>query len=235
MLTISEIINKGFQIVLINLVLSVDNVGLIAFAIKDLTPKKAKLANIIGISTALILRIFFVGIIGFLCRIQWLPINLIGGIILLYITLNMAGEQEKIITNPNEKYGFKDTVFSIILADITMSLDNVLAMTSIVSADGKNLNGQEIGLLVFGLLICIPIIFFGSDRVSKLMQKYILATYICSGLLAFFGVKMICKDRMISSIMNQINPNLSLVISISCGVMIIILGAIRALREYYEH
>ncbi|GFP75234.1 YjbE family putative metal transport protein [Clostridium fungisolvens] len=225
MYTFSELISKGIEIFFINLVLSGDNVGVIALAIKDLPPKKAKLANIMGVWVALFLRIFFVGIIGFLYTLEWLHINIIGAILLLYITYNMIQDQGKSgYGKKGQTGGFFKALISITVADISMSLDNVLAIVSIAMTDTERITGQQMGLVIFGLMICMPIIFWGSEFIAEMMVRFPVIIYMCAALLVYTAVKMIFDDKLVSSVINSINPALGLIFSILCALAVLVYG-----------
>ncbi|GKU25359.1 YjbE family putative metal transport protein [Clostridium folliculivorans] len=225
MYTFSELISKGIEIFFINLVLSGDNVGVIALAIKDLPPKKAKLANIMGVWVALFLRIFFVGIIGFLYTLDWLHINIIGAILLLYITFNMIQDQGKgVRAKSGQTGGFFKAIISITVADISMSLDNVLAIVSIAMTDTEKITGQQMGLVIFGLMICMPIIFWGSEFIAEMMVRFPVIIYMCAALLVYTAVKMIFDDKLVSGAINNINPALGLIFSILCALAVLVYG-----------
>jgi YjbE family integral membrane protein len=225
MYTFSELISKGIEIFFINLVLSGDNVGVIALAIKDLPPKKAKLANIMGVWVALLLRIFFVGIIGFLYTLEWLHINIMGAILLLYITYNMIQDQGKSgHGKKGQTGGFFKALISITVADISMSLDNVLAIVSIAMTDTEKITGQQMGLVIFGLMICMPIIFWGSEFIAEMMVRFPVIIYMCAALLVYTAVKMIFDDKLVSGVINSINPGLGLIFSILCALAVLVYG-----------
>lgn len=179
------------QIALLNIVLSGDNVGVIALAIRNLDPKMARKISIIGISAAIILRIFFASILTLIMDIEWLPIKLVGGILLLKITWDLINEGDC-----SEEEGcvraegnFWKAVVTIILADLSMSLDNVLAIAG--AANGS------VGLIAFGIILNIPIIFFGSQYVADLMKKHKITIYIGGAILMHTALSMILEDRLI--------------------------------------
>ena len=119
------------QITILDLTLSGDNIGIIALATKNLSPKYAKKASFIGISGAIGLRVLFACIITQIMNIQWLPIKLVGGLILVKITWDFIKpecKEEDCKIKKADK--FWEAVAIIIIADISMSLDNVIAIAS---------------------------------------------------------------------------------------------------------
>ncbi|AAK79015.1 TerC family protein [Clostridium acetobutylicum] len=183
----------ALQITLLDVVLSGDNIGVIALATKDLPKTLAKKASFIGVVAAVTLRIIFACLITYILMIQWLPIKLVGGIILVKITWDFIKPHEessnKAVHNSKKMLA---AIQSIILADFTMSLDNVLA----IAAAAKG----HIGLIVFGLILNIPIIFWGSQYVATLMKKYKIVIYIGGAILAHTAFSMIFEDRLIKNI-----------------------------------
>lgn len=207
----------AFQITLLDIVLSGDNIGVIALATKDLPEKYAKKASAIGVFAAVLLRIVFTCFMTYILLIEWLPIKLVGGILLTKITWNfIKPSNESETTRVSSSNKFLGAIWSIIIADATMSLDNVLAIAG--AADGN------IVLVIFGLLLNIPIIFWGSQYVSRLMKRYPIVVYIGGAILAHTAFKMILEDKLISFIPNifgVIIPNAAAILTVIYGFYII--------------
>lgn len=187
------------KISLLDIVLSGDNLGVIALAIRNIDPKKAKIASMIGISGAMIIIIFFASILTIVMDIKWLPIKLVGGLLLLKITwdlINEDSEDEHVEGSVKAEKTFWKAIFSIILADLSMGLDNVLAIAG--AANGK------ISLIAFGVMLNIPIIFFGSQFISNLMKKYKITIYIGGAILMHTALSMILEDKLIIPYVNHI-------------------------------
>jgi YjbE family integral membrane protein len=185
----------ALEIMLLDLALCGDNIGIIALSTKNLPQRLARRASIIGIAGAIILRILFACGITLILSLQWLPIKLIGGLLLLDITWSFLKphDSEKNL-NIKKTNSFWDAVTIIIIADISMSLDNVLAIAS--AANGN------VSLIVFGILLNIPIIFFGSQFVSNLMKKHAIVIYIGGAILAHTSFKMIFEDNIMTRFLN---------------------------------
>lgn len=179
------------QITLIDVVLSGDNMGIIGLAVRNLPKDQARKANLIGVIGAICMRVIFASIITTILMIEWLPIKLAGGILLLEITWNMMNLKE----DENEyrkvgKRGFWTAVYNIIIADMSVSFDNVLAIGGIAKGN--------LWMIIFGLLVNIPIIFYGSQLIVKLIKRYKITVYIGSGILAHTALDMILEDKLIS-------------------------------------
>jgi len=189
----------GLQITLLDIVLSGDNVGVIALAIRNLDPKQAKTASIIGVTGAIVMRVLFASVITLIMGVGWLPIKLIGGLLLLKITWNLM--KEDVSEEDGSGHSVKSSgnmwkaVTSIIIADVSMSLDNVLAV-------GGAAHGN-VGLIVFGIALNIPIIFFGSQLVAGLMKKYKITIYFGAAILMHTAVAMIFEDHLVHPYLNH--------------------------------
>jgi YjbE family integral membrane protein len=192
---------SALKITLIDIIMSGDNVGVIALAIRNLDPKQAKLAGKLGVAGAVGLRILFTCMVTLILRINTIPFHLIGGILLVKITWDLMKQgSEEEHENIKPSGNLVKAVMSIIIADVSMSLDNVLAVAS--AADGS------VGLMIFGILLSIPIIFFGSQYVAKLMQRYKIVIYIGGAILIHTAMAMIFEDNLIHKYINEIFANI---------------------------
>lgn len=181
----------ALKITLLDLTLSGDNVGIIALATKNLPEKLAKKASCLGIAAAVVMSIVFASCVTSIMSLEWLHIKLIGGLILAKITWDF------IFHNEEEEEGgakasskFWEAVAIIIIADISMRLDNVLAIAA--AADG------HIALLIFGVALNIPILIFGSRFVGNLMKKHKIVIYVGGAVLAHTAIAMIFEDALVN-------------------------------------
>ncbi|CAB1248083.1 TerC family protein [Clostridium sp. WLY-B-L2] len=218
---LAAFLSGALQITLLDIVLSGDNIGVIALATRDLPKKHAKSASMIGVFAAVFLRILFACLITYILLIEWLPIKLIGGILLIKITWNFIKPESKKAKkkhiNPTGKYF--TAISNIVIADATMSLDNVLAIAG--AAQG------HIFLIIFGLLLNIPIIFFGSQYVAKLMNKHPMIIYLGGAILAHTAFKMLLEDRLLH---NYTSPIITNVISFGFALIVLLYGVYRTSR-----
>ena len=206
----------ALQITILDLTLCGDNIGIIALATKSLPDKFSKKASFIGIMGAIGLRIIFASAITIIINFQWLPIKLVGGLILVKITWDFIKPQcQENDCNIKECNRFWQAVAIIIIADISMSLDNVLAIAS--AANGK------VSLIVIGIFLNIPIIFFGSQFVAKLMKKHPMVVYIGGAVLAKTSIKMILQDNLTIKYIS-LPPIVALIIPWIFGIITLIYG-----------
>ena len=164
------------QIIWINILLSGDNAVVIALACRSLPPKQRFWGILLGAGAAVLLRIFFTIIIAQIMGVAFL--KLVGGLLLLWIAV-------KLIV-PTEEHGegsvkAGDTlwraVWLVTVADIVMSLDNVIAIaaaaeTAAMRVDVAHALAIKTTLIVFGLATSVPLIIAGSALLMKVMEKY---------------------------------------------------------------
>lgn len=212
------------KIIVFDLLISCDNISVIAMATRNLSERKAYLASRFGIGLSLLLKIGFVAVVGILFQIPWLHIRIIGGVMLLYVTFNMLRDSHQEYANDaggESNDQFVMALISIIAADISMSLDNVLAIVSIVSNNGE-LSSSEMLLVISGLVISLPFLLWFSDTISTLMQRYRVLTYLCAGYLAYTAVKMIAEDQLIVIFLESVNFTLTGPAAALCGIGVVV-------------
>lgn len=177
------------QIIAIDIILGGDNAIIIALACKNLPENKRKLGIFYGAMGAIILRVIMVFFATSLLMISGLKIA--GGILLLWIgaKLILDNNKENIINVSQEK-NLIGAIRTIIIADFVMSLDNSVAIAA--AADGN------MYLVIFGLLLSIPIIIWGSSFILKLIDKFPIIIYLGSALLGWIAGDMILTDIFIT-------------------------------------
>ena len=139
------------QITLINIVLSGDNAVVIALAARSLPPHQQKKAILFGSGAAVVLRIVLTVVAVQLLALSYLQI--VGGLLLLWIGVQLLSEEDEGEEGEVEQKGLMAAVRTILIADIVMSLDNVIAVAA--AAKGSTT------LLIIGLAISIPLVIFG--------------------------------------------------------------------------
>ena len=179
------------EIILIDLVLAGDNaiiIGMVASKFEDSNRKKIIFW---GIGGAVVLRILFTFITAYLLQISGL--RLIGGILLLYICYKLYRDviknkiEEKNIEVDNSN--LKKAIFTVILADVTMSLDNVLGVAGAA--------GDHYTLLAFGLGLSILLMAFAANYTAKLIKKYSWISWVGLIAILFVAVQLIYEDLRI--------------------------------------
>lgn len=178
------------SIVLIDIVLAGDNAVVIALAVRTLPPKERLWGIALGSGVAVVLRVGLTFVAAQLLAINY--IKLAGGLLILWIAVKLLIDNTGDQAHGKAAGGLWQAVWLIMVADITMSVDNVLA----VAGASKG----SFGLLIFGLGLSIPLVVFTSNLLAKLMDRYKAIIYVGSAILGKVGGDMIMTDRLITEL-----------------------------------
>jgi YjbE family integral membrane protein len=186
----------GFlEIIVVNLVLSGDNAFVIAMAVRSLPGKQRRNGIVFGVGAAIVLRVVLTFFAATLLQIEY--VKLIGGAVIIWIAVKLLIEGVPEDKLQKEAQTLWHAIWMIIVADITMSIDNVLA----VAAASKG----NFFLLIFGLGLSIPIVIFASTLLVVLMDKYPIIIYVGAAVLGQVGGEMMVTDPYIVQILNPSN------------------------------
>ncbi len=209
------------KIIGINIVLSGDNAVVIALACRSLPEKQRKVGVLFGSGGAIVLRIILTFFAVYLMNLPYLKI--IGALLLLWIGVKLIlpedGHGENISGNDN----LVAAVRTIIIADLVMSLDNVIGVAA--AANGS------VPLIVIGLLISIPIIIFGSTLIMNVMDRFPIIITIGGGLLGYVAGEMAVTDTAISGWIEHQAHYLHIWLPILGAVFVVALGKWLASRQ----
>jgi YjbE family integral membrane protein len=176
------------QIVLIDVVLAGDNAVVIALAVRQLELKQRVWGIMLGSGAAVLLRVGLTMVAAQLLAMDY--IKLVGGVLVIWIAVKLLrdnmGEKEE--AHGKAASGLWSAVWLILIADITMSIDNVLAV-------GAASKGSK-ALLWFGLGLSIPLVVFTSNLLSRLMDRYPVIVWIGAAILGKVGGEMIVSDHL---------------------------------------
>jgi YjbE family integral membrane protein len=175
------------QIVWINILLSGDNAVVIALAARSLPPKQQKQAIMIGSGAAIVMRIGLTLVAAQLLQLPWL--KLIGAALLVYIGVTLVLPEDEEEGAGKEASGMVAAVRTILIADLVMSLDNVIAVAA--AAKGDTL------LLIIGLAMSIPLVIFGSTLLLKVIERFPIVVWLGAGLLGFIAGEIVVDDPAI--------------------------------------
>jgi YjbE family integral membrane protein len=210
-----------FQICVINILLSGDNAVVIALACRELPVKQAKQAFAIGAVGVIILM---TGLTAFAAYLMSLPyLEIIGSLLLLWIGVKLLapGEEEK--GEGKVATHFWHAVRIIIIADIVMSLDNVLAMAGVAKG--------HLGMLFVGMVITIPLVLFGSALIMKLMERFPVFITFGAGLLGWVAGEMAIADPSIKETIETRFHYMEWVAPIVGAALVVIAGRLIAKRH----
>jgi YjbE family integral membrane protein len=184
-----DFISRLVSIIIIDLILAGDNAVVIAMAVRGLPREHRRKGIIFGAGAAVLLRVACTFFVSQLLLITF--IKLIGGAVILWIAVKLfvEGAPEEGITR--EAATIFQAVRTIVIADISMSVDNMLAV--------GGASGGSVFLLLFGLGLSIPFIVFTSNLLSMLMDRYPVIIYIGAGVLGKVGGEMMITDPAVTA------------------------------------
>jgi YjbE family integral membrane protein len=177
----------ALEIIVINILLSGDNAVVIALACRNLPPKQRRWGIFWGAIGAIVLRIILTFFAVSLLKLPWLKI--VGGVALVWIGIKLITQEDDEGVDVKASEQLLAAVWTVIVADVVMSIDNVLGVAA--AAKGSLL------LLVFGLVVSIPLIIAGAQLVMKAIERYPVLIVAGGGLLGFIAGELIIDDTAI--------------------------------------
>jgi YjbE family integral membrane protein len=205
-----------FSIVLIDVVLAGDNAVVIALAVRQLHAGQRLLGIILGSGVAVVLRVVLTFFAAQLLALNY--IKIVGGVLVFWIAVKLlrdnAGEDRA--ADGKSASGLWSAIWLILVADITMSIDNVLA----VGAASKG----SLALLLFGLGLSIPLVVFTSNLISKLMDRFPIIVWFGAAILGKVAGEMIVTDPLFFPPPDQPDPWLVHGIGILGAVLVVVFG-----------
>lgn len=177
------------QIILIDIVLGGDNAVVIALACRNLPPKQKTQGIIYGTIGAIVLRVILIAFALALLAVPYLKI--IGAILLLWIGVKLMLPEDDGGHEVNSSEKLWSAVKTVIVADLVMSVDNVIAIAGAAQGAGQQ---HQMPLVIFGLLVSIPIIVWGSQLVLKLMGRFPVIITLGAMLLGWIAGQMAVTD-----------------------------------------
>ena len=181
------------KIIWINILLSGDNALVIAMACRGLHGRHRMWGMIIGAGVAVVLLVAFTGIVATLMSLPYL--KLVGGIALLVIAAKLLVPEDE-----NDEIAAGTTLWHavriVVIADIIMSLDNVIAVAAAA-------NGQ-LSLLILGLTISIPMIIAGAALIMMILDKYPILVWLGAMLLGWIAGDVIVSDPIDQSLFHNL-------------------------------
>ena len=178
------------QIIMIDILLGGDNAVVIALACRKLPAAQRRLGIMWGTFGAIILRVILIFFALTLLQVPYLKI--VGAVLLLWIGIKLLlpedGDEHSNIQSSDKLWA---AVKTVIVADFVMSLDNVIAIAGAAESAG---GGHEMILVIFGLVVSIPIIVWGSQLVIKLMDRFPIVSTLGAMLLGWIAGTMVGGD-----------------------------------------
>ena len=214
------------SIILANVLLSGDNAVVIAMAARTLPQHQQKKAIFYGSAAAIVMRIGLTLIA--VEMLKWSFLKIIGGLLLVYIGVTLLLEEDGGgDIGAKADGGLMTAIRTILVADLVMSLDNVLAVAA--AAKGNT------GLLVLGLAISIPLIIFGSTLLLKVMERYPVIITLGAGLLGFLAGEMVFTDPAMTARFGTLSHTVVNIAGVAGALLVVALGKFLQGRQAAAH
>ena len=211
------------KIIWINIILSGDNAVVIAMAARTLPPHQQGKAVVWGSAAAVVLRVLLTVVAAKLLAMSYLQI--VGGLLLLWIGVQLLGEEDEGEEGPAKHHGtLLSAIRTILIADLIMSLDNVIAVAAAA--------GGHWGLLIIGLAISIPLVIFGATLLVKVMERYPVIIVIGAGLIGFVAGEMAWEDKAIHAWTQNFPEWTKYVCAVLGAAFVVFLGKWIARRQH---
>ncbi|NLC34989.1 MAG: TerC family protein [Alcaligenaceae bacterium] len=215
-----------FQIILIDILLGGDNAVIIALACRNL-PKKQRMQGILwGTAGAIFLRVILIAFALVLLEVPFLKV--VGGGLLLWIGVKLLLPEEDEHGNVSGATSVWTAVKTILIADLVMSLDNVIA---IAGAAQNTHADHQIYYVIFGLIVSVPIIIWGSTLVLKLIDRFPLVVTFGAGLLGWIAGGMLVTDVFVINQFGEVSATVKIIAEVIGVIFVIGLGKWLASRR----
>ncbi len=215
---------RWVEIVILNLTLSGDNALVIALAVRKLPVRQQWQGRLWGTVGAVVLRIAFVAAVSVVLR---LPLLLAaGGVVLLWIALKLLAQEASDPSDGARRHGatLLDAVWMIIVADVIMSLDNVLAISGAAHGD--------MVLVTFGVGLSIPLVIWGSGLLARLMVRLSWIVDLGAAILGWVAGEMILQDDVVRGWVGEAaGPALHRAVQAVLAVAVVVGGRLWARRR----
>ena len=205
---------RWLSIVIIDLTLAGDNALVIALAVRTLPVRQQFWGRVWGSLGAVALRLAFITIITYLLKIPFLQV--VGGVLLIWIALKLVRQESGAEEHVKQGTSLWEAIWVIIVADVVMSLDNVLAVAAAAHGD--------LTLVVFGIALSLPLVVWGSGILARLMNRFPWIIWIGGGILGYVAGEMILKDRLVHDWLGPWADTLHVPVAAALAAIITALG-----------
>ena len=214
------------QIIMIDILLGGDNAVVIALACRKLPPAQRTQGILWGTAGAIILRVVLIAFALTLLSIPFLKV--VGGLLLVWIGVKLLVPEDDAHGNVKGGTSIVAAIKTIIIADFVMSLDNVIA----IAGAAQNAHADhQIGLVIFGLVVSVPIIIWGSTLVLKLIDKYPLVVTFGAALLGWIAGGMLITDVVVERQFGVQPTTVKIAAEIIGALLVVVLGRWLASRK----
>lgn len=215
------------QIIVIDILLGGDNAVVIALACRNL-PKEQRLKGILwGTAGAIALRVILIAFAVALLQVPFL--KLVGGALLVWIgvKLLLPGEEDE---HGNLQGGTTlwSAIKTIIIADLVMSVDNVIAIAGAAQQADPD---HQMGLVIFGLVVSIPLIVWGSTLVLRLLERFPIVITLGGALLGWIAGSMMISDIAVVRVIGEPGTALHYGVGLAGAVLVVLIGKLLGARR----
>jgi YjbE family integral membrane protein len=213
----------SIELAALNLLLGADNAVLVALACRALPPQVRKPILVIGLGGAIFLRLGLAALASALLTVPGL--RLAAGVFLVWVAVSLLSGQkyphggalaESDAISPPATKRFWETVLIVIVADVLMSLDNIVALVSVSQGN--------LTLLVFGLLLSVPALMYGAFALTKMFDDWPNLILLGAVLLGWIAGQMAVTDELIRAWVLRQAPALTIVLPALCACYVFFAG-----------
>jgi YjbE family integral membrane protein len=213
---------RWLGIVIIDLTLAGDNALAIALTVRTLAPRQRTWGRILGSLGGVILRLAFVAVVTSLLKTPFL--QLLAGLVLVWIALRLVSEHPGGAEHFRSGMTLLEAIWLIVLADVVMSLDNILAIAAVAKGDYL--------LVTFGISLSLPLVIWGSGLLAHWMNRHAWIIWLGGGILGYAAGEMILQDPVVQAwLARRIIDALHYAFPVVLGTTIAALGWQRASRH----
>ena len=213
------------KIIGVNIILSGDNAVVIALAARSLPPAQQKQAIFWGSAAAIVLRIVLTIFAVALLQFAWL--KLVGSALLLWIGVKLLADEEGDDGGIKSHGSLIEAIKTILIADLVMSLDNVIAVAAAAKGDWV--------LVIIGLAISIPLIIYASTILIKVMEKYPVVITIGAALIGWVAGEMAWDEQVIKPFTSQYAHWFEYIAAAAGAVLVVGVGKLLARQGASSH
>ncbi|MGD0493388.1 MAG: YjbE family putative metal transport protein [Steroidobacteraceae bacterium] len=202
-----------FQVFLLDLILSGDNAVVIALSCRALPPRQLNQALLLATGAAIGLRVLLTTVVSMLLKVPML--KLIGAVLLIVIGIRLLIEEERGARAAQQEpsSGLWGAVMTVILADVVMSLDNVVALSAVTQGN--------LLYLVIGLVLSVLLLMFSSKLMINLLHRYPILIPAAGALLGYIAGDIAVSDPAIADWVNTQSPALTGLVPLLCAVLVV--------------
>ncbi len=215
------------QIIIIDILLGGDNAVVIALACRNLPPHQRTKGILWGTVGAIVLRVILIAFAVALLQVPFL--KLVGGVLLLWIGMKLlAPGDDDAHGNLSGAGNLMGAIKTVIVADLVMSVDNVIAIAGAAQQADPD---HQLGLVIFGLLVSIPLIVWGSQLVLKLIDRFPMVVLAGGALLGWSAGGMMITDVAVVGQIGEPSSALKYAAAVAGALLVVMLGEFAKRRQ----